>query len=105
MGNMRCSKCDKYHDECTCEMTELRDECDELRACLTEAEKEREEMRSLFKETLDDIREYLEEMPCSGPCDSYGVCRICTVRSATFSLEVYEKVKNDAETPTESKKT
>ena len=31
MGNMRCSKCDKYHDECNCEMTELRDECDNWR--------------------------------------------------------------------------
>jgi hypothetical protein len=34
-------------------------------------------------EALLDIRGELEDKPCSGPCDSYGMCNICTARSAT----------------------
>lgn len=74
-------------------LKELRKHChDQLRGAENRAtlfqEKERAALAEAarLKGELEDIALYLKDVPCCGPCDSYGVCKICSSRHAAVAL-------------------
>lgn len=85
-------------------------ERDDLSAALAAARRERDVLRRSVGEyvvQLADARaklatavEYAKDTigdllgePCCGPCDSYGVCNICTTRSALAAIAALAKVE------------
>lgn len=52
-------------------------------------ERKTAQLKILCEELLD-IRDMLSDLPCSGPCDSFGLCMICSSRNGTWLQKLIE---------------